>query len=119
MTNTPITRDTRRQAEAPAPKPLIWVSLALLAVSVPLVFNLISRARNEATTLQEVLRMREEVRLAEIRRDQVKAALNYASTDAFTEYYARAYLRWARPDDTVIVPASAPPTRKWWEDFVK
>ena len=52
-------------------------------------------------------------------REQVKAALNYAGTDAFVEYYARAYLRGARPGDTVIVPSTAPPTRKWWEEFVK
>ncbi len=98
---------------------LIWVCVALLALSVPLAFNLFTRARNETTTRQEVLRMREEARLTEIRRDQVKAALDHASTDAFTEQYARAYLRWARPGDTVVVPAAPSPTRKWWEDFVK
>jgi hypothetical protein len=119
MTNTPMTRAGRPRSETPASQPLIWVSLGLLAISLPLVFNLISRTGNEAKTLQEVVRMREEVRLAEIRRDQVKAALNFAGTDAFVEYYARAYLRWAKPGDTVIVPATAPPTRKWWEEFVK
>jgi hypothetical protein len=119
MTNTPITRAGRARADASTPQPLIWVSLGLLAISVPLVFNLISRAGNETKTLQEVVRMREEVRLSEIRRDQVNAALNYAGTDAFVEFYARAYLRWAKPGDTVIVPSTAPPTRKWWEEFVK
>ncbi len=119
MTNTPMTRAGRTRSEGATPQPLIWVSLALLAISVPLVVNLISRAGNETKTLQEVVRMREEVRLSEIRRDQVKAALNYAGTDAFVEYYARAYLRWAKPGDTVIVPSTAPPTRKWWEEFVK
>ena len=119
MTNTPIARAGSPRSEATSPQPLIWVSLALLAISVPLVFNLISRAGNEIKTLQEVVRMREEVRVSEIRRDQVKAALNHAGTDAFVEYYARAYLRWARPGDTVIVPSTAPPTRKWWEEFVK
>jgi len=101
------------------PQPLIWVSLGLLAISLPLVVNLLSRAGNESKTLQEVVRMREEVRLSEIRRDQVKVALNYAGTDAFVEQYSRAYLRWAKPGDTVIVPSTAPPTRKWWEEFVK
>jgi hypothetical protein len=119
MTNTPVTRAGRQRSEAPTAQPLIWVSLGLLAISVPLVFNLISRAGNETKTLQEVVRMREEIRLGEIRRDQVKAALNYAGTDAFVDYYARAYLRWAKPGDIVIVPATAPPTRKWWEEFVK
>lgn len=119
MTTTPIARPTQRNSEQEAPKALVWLALALIAISLPLVINLLSRASNEAKTLQEVLRMREEVRRTEIRRGQVKEALNYAGTDAFVEYYSRAYLRWAKPGDTVIVPSAPPPTRKWWEEFVK
>ena len=119
MTNIPTARAGRSRTDVAMPQPLIWVSLALLFISVPLVYNLISRAGNETRMLQEVVRMREEVRVSEIRRDQVRVALNHAGTDTFVEYYARAYLRWAKPGDTVIVPSTAPPTRKWWEEFVK
>lgn len=119
MTRFSTARNSRRGAEPPVPRLLIWVSLALIAVSVPLVVNLMTRSVNETRTLNEVLRMREVVRKAETRRDQVKGALAYAATDAFTETYARAYLRWARPGDTVVVPAVAPPARQWWEEFVK
>ena len=85
MTNTPTARAGRSRAESATPQPLIWVSLALLAISLPLAYNLISRAGNETRTLQEVVRMREEVRVSEIRRDQVRVASNHAGAHAIVE----------------------------------
>lgn len=119
MLRSSTSREFRSSAEPSAPPLLIGATLALVALSIQLAVNLLTRSGNEIAILTEVLRMREVVRQAETRRGQVQDALSYAATDAFTEYYARAYLRWARPGETVVVPATPPIPRKWLEEFVK
>lgn len=117
MTSAPFSRDVRSDSER-APRLLTWVSLALLILAVPLAINLVRSTGVERTNLAEVQRMRNEVQQAQTRRNEVKDALVFARTDAFTDYYARAYLRWAKAGETVVVPTDAQPAGSWLEKFV-
>ncbi len=99
---------------------LIWFSVGALLLSLPLLFNIVSRAQSEARMHAEVERMTQQVNALQTRLTSLHAALDYAQSDAFVEEWARVQARWSKAGEVVVVPpASREVARPWWEDFLK
>jgi len=99
---------------------LIWFAVGALLLALPLLFNIVSRVEAEMRMWSEVARMTQQVNVAEARLAGLRAALDYARSDAFVEEWARVYARWSREGEVVVVPpAPRKATRLWWENFLK
>ena len=110
------------QASSPstANRLLIWFSVGALLLALPLLFNIVSRVQAEMRMWSEVERMTQQVNATEAKLAGLRAALDYAQSDAFVEEWARVYARWGREGEVVVVPPAAREvTRLWWEDFLK
>jgi hypothetical protein len=94
----------------------------MILLSLPLLINYVGRLQAEARMASEVQLRAERVKKSEITLIQLRDALEYARSDAFTERYAREQARYAKPGEVVVVPSGvqdpATPHRAWWEDFV-
>jgi hypothetical protein len=100
-----------------------WVAVVFLLFTMPLVFNFLGRVQAE-TKVNEAVEIRSEsVAKGERTLTQLKLALEYAKSDAFTERYAREQARYARRGEVAVIPAGALDTTRpnyvWWQDFVK
>ncbi len=99
---------------------LIWFSIGALLLSLPLTFNIVSRLQAEARMRAEVERMTQEVSTAETKLAGLRAALDYARSEAFVEEWARVRARWGREGEVIVVsPVMREPPYLWWEDFLK
>lgn len=99
---------------------LIWFSIGALLLSLPLLLNIVGRVQAEARMQAETTRMSAQIAADELRLQGLKNALDYAKTDAFTERWARAWARWGRDGEVVVVPpASGETAHLWWEEFLK
>ncbi|BCX04166.1 MAG: hypothetical protein KatS3mg053_2104 [Candidatus Roseilinea sp.] len=99
---------------------LIWFSIGALLLSLPLVFNIVYRVQAEARMRAEVERMTQQVSAAEAKLSGLRAALDYARSDAFVEEWARVRARWGKEGEIIVVPpVPRETTRLWWEDFLK
>lgn len=110
------------QASSPslANRLLIWFSIGALLLSLPLLFNIVTRAQAEVRMQAEVDRMTQQVSAMEEKREHLRAALDYARSDAFVEEWARTRARWSRDGEVVIIPPTfRESARVWWEDFLK
>ena len=83
---------------------LTWAALILVILSLPLLFNLMGRLDAEARTQQAVDRMSTQVGEAEAKRDQLKARLEYVTSEAYVERRARVEYRLARRGEIPIIP---------------
>jgi hypothetical protein len=94
----------------------------MVLLSLPLLFNFVSRVQAEDRMATEAQRSADQVRKAEIRLAQMRQALEYAKSDAFTEQYAREQARYAKPGEIVVIPPNAQnlstPPKPWWDTFV-
>src|SRR5437868_14170028 len=99
---------------------LTWAAVIMILLSLPLVINFVGRLQAEQRMADEVQRRAQQVQKAQITLSQVREALDYAKSDAFTERYAREQARYAKPDEVVVVPPGvqdpAKPHKAWWED---
>jgi cell division protein FtsB len=120
-----VSRHTSFDVETSQPTPssrlLLWLSIALLVLSVPLAVNIVGRIQAEARMRAEVERLTSEVTRDEKCLAQLDNAVAYARTDAFVEQWARERERLSKPGEVSVVPAAASgvqPAALWWEDFV-
>ena len=94
----------------------------MILLSLPLIVNFVGRVQAETKMSAEVQRRSEQLQQEQTTLTQLRAALDYAKSDAFTERYAREQDRYAKPGEVVVVPPSAQdsttPRALWWEDFV-
>ena len=101
---------------------LTWAAVIMILLSLPLVINFVGRLQAEQRMADEVQRRAAQVQKAQKTLSQVRDALEYAKSDAFTERYAREQARYAKPGEVVVVPPGAQdpakPRKAWWEDFV-
>lgn len=98
---------------------LTWAALILLILSLPLMFNLMGRLDAETRTRMAVNQMSTRVAEAEARRDQLKARLDYVTSEAYVERRARVEYRLVRRGEIPIIPPSvqnAAPPRSIWLD---
>lgn len=98
---------------------LTWAALILLILSLPLVFNLMGRLDAQARTRMAVEQMSTQVAESEARRDQLRARLDYVTSEAYVERRARVEYRLARPGELPIIPPAvqnAAPPRSIWLD---
>jgi cell division protein FtsB len=110
------------QASSPstANRLLVWFSIGALLLSLPLLFNVVTRLQSESRMQAEVDRISQQVSASEARLAGLRNALDYAKSDAYVEQWARARARWGRDGEVVVVPpASGDASRLWWEDFLK
>jgi hypothetical protein len=112
---TPI-KSTRSELHAA----MLIFALVALVLAVPLGFNVINRMRAETAMRAAVAKMAVQVENNRIKESQLRRALAYAKSEAYTEQWARAQAHWARPDEFVVVMPneSALVARPWWEAFV-
>ncbi len=98
---------------------LTWTALILLILSLPLLFNLMGRLDAEAHVRTAVDQLSTQVAQAEARRDQLKARLDYVTSEAYVERRARVEYRLVRRGEIAVVPPSvqnAAPPRAIWLD---
>ena len=111
------------QSETSTSRVLTWAALVMVLLSLPLLFNFVSRVQAEDRMATEAQRSADQVRKAETYLAQLRQALAYAKTDAFTEEYARVQARYARPGEIVVVPPNAQtlstPAAPWWDRFIQ
>lgn len=108
-----------QDASAGPTRLLTWAALILLILSLPLMFNLMGRLDAEARTRMAVDQMSTRVAEAEAKRDQLKARLEYVTSEAYVERRARVEYRLVRRGEILIVPPSvqnAAPPRGIWLD---
>jgi cell division protein FtsB len=108
-----------QDASAGPTRLLTWAALILFILSLPLMFNLMGRLDAEARTRMAVDQMSTQVAQAEARRDQLKARLDYVTSEAYVERRARVEYRLARRGEIPIIPPSvqnAAPPRGIWLD---
>jgi hypothetical protein len=99
---------------------LTWFAVGALLLALPLLFNIVSRVEAQMRMWSEVQRMTQQVNAAEARLAGLRAALNYAQSDAFVEEWARVYARWSKEGEVIVVPpAPREAARLWWESFLK
>jgi hypothetical protein len=109
----------RLRPSSPWNRLLIWLSVAAITLSLPLIFNVAARLQAEARMATEVARMTQQVQDAELRLARLRAALDYARSDAFVERWARVHARWSKVGEVVVVPpVTEQEPRVWWEDFL-
>ncbi len=110
------------QAPSPAARMLTWASVVMILLTLPLVVNFIGRLQGESKMATEVQARTNLIQKEENTLSQLRSALAYAKSDAFTERYAREQVRLAKPGEVVVVPPSMQdPTKShkvWWEEFV-
>jgi len=63
--------------------------------------------------------MRQQVKLAETKLAGLRAALDYANSDAYVERWARVQARWSKAGEVVVLPTTEQAPRIWWEDFLQ
>jgi len=99
---------------------LIWFAVAAITLSLPLAFNVAARLQAEAQMSAEVGRMGQQVKSAETKLAGLRAALDYANSDAYVERWARVQARWSKAGEVVVVlPTTEQAPRIWWEDFLQ
>ncbi|MCS7062268.1 MAG: septum formation initiator family protein [Anaerolineae bacterium] len=99
---------------------LIWASLILLVLSLPLLFNLMGRLQAETRAREAVEQMSTQVAEIEARRDAFKARLEYVTSEAYVEQRARVEYRLVREGEIPIIPSAgqnAAQPRSIWLDM--
>jgi len=68
----------------------------------------------------EASRMSQQLASDQAKLKGLRNALDYAKSDAFTERWARAWARWGKDGEVVVVPpASGETAHLWWDEFLK
>ena len=99
---------------------LTWFSIGMLLLSLPLLVNIVGRVQAETRMQTEASRMTQQLTANKAKLVGLHNALDYAKSDAFTERWARAWARWGKDGETVVVPpASGETVHLWWEEFLK
>jgi hypothetical protein len=94
--------------------------MALL--SLPLLINFVGRIQDQQRMAEAVQKADAAVQKSEIRNAQLRSALEYAKSDAFTERYAREQAHYAKAGEVLVLPSAGQDLldqrRPWWQTFV-
>ena len=99
---------------------LLWFAGVAIAISLPLLINLLGRVQSEQAMRSAQEQMAVQVKNNQLQYEQLQAALAYAQSEAYTEQWARQQAHWARPGEVVVMmPQDEMATaRPWWDAFV-
>jgi len=99
---------------------LLWFAGVAIAISLPLLFNLVGRIQGEQAMRSAREQMAAQVKTNQLQYEQLQQALAYAQSAAYTEHWARQQAHWARPGEVVVMmPRNATEAaRPWWDAFV-
>lgn len=110
------------QTPSSAARMLTWAAALMILLTLPLLVNFIGKLQAESKMSAEVQRRSEQLQKNETTLIQLRAALEYAKSDTFTERYAREQARLAKPGEVVVVPPSMQDPyrmrKAWWAEFV-
>jgi hypothetical protein len=91
-------------------------------MSLPLLINFVGRVQDEQRMAEAVQKADAAVQKSEIRNTQLRSALEYAKSDAFTERYAREQAHYAKAGEVLVLPSAGDDLlaqrRPWWQTFV-
>jgi cell division protein FtsB len=116
-----------------------FIAIIVLSISIFLIVDFGRRAAANYRVQREAARLSQEVEAVEQYQAQLLARRTYVASDLYVEEVARNELKWAKPDETVIVvlptpeavhPANEPASKKetppqvaqtpaqaWWHLF--
>ena len=99
---------------------LLWFAGVAIAISLPLLINLLGRIQSEHAMRSASEQMAVQVKNNQLQYEQLQAALAYAQSPAYTEQWARQQAHWARSGEVVIMmPRDATEVaRPWWDAFI-
>lgn len=99
---------------------LLGFTLLTWLLLLPLVVNVAGRIEALSRVRAEIQRMQDQLERDAARVDNLRAALDYARSESFVEYWARTQQRWSRADEVVVVvPDGRRPAYLWWESFLE
>lgn len=85
-----------------------FVAIIALSISIFLTIDLGRRAAANYRVQREADRLSQEVALAQQEQQALLARRDYVASDLYVEEVARQDLKWARPDETVMVVMATP-----------
>lgn len=92
----------------------------MLVLSFPLIFNLVGRLDAQSRAQAGVDQVSTQVSRSEAKRDQLKARLDYVTSEAYVEWRARVEYRLTKKGEIAVVPPAtqtlALPQRTWLDD---
>jgi cell division protein FtsB len=101
---------------------LTWAAVIMALMSLPLLINFVGRVQDEQRMAEAVQKNDAAVQKSEIRNAQLRSALEYAKSDAFTERYAREQMHYAKAGEVLVLPSASQDllARRlpWWQAFV-
>ena len=101
---------------------LTWAAVIMTLMSLPLLINFVGRVQDEQRMAEAVQKADAAVQKSEIRNAQLRSALEYAKSDAFTERYAREQAHYAKAGEVLVLPSAGDDLlaqrRPWWQTFV-
>ena len=128
---SPSARSARASARSATPSPLqpasstynrtlLWFAGVAIAISLPLLVNLVGRVQSEQAMRAAREQMAVQVKNNQQQYEQLQAALTYAQSPAYTEQWARQQAHWARPGEVVVMMPrdETAGARPWWDAFV-
>lgn len=128
------TRNTTTNKESVWARP--WVSYALATVGLALLFGIGKAAYTDYTVLQNLRQVNASVSAAQQQKQKLSSSVDYYSSPAFLDEYAKNILNLKSPNEHVIIfssgaaentfpatlDATAPATAatsNWWTNLVK
>jgi hypothetical protein len=101
---------------------LTWAAVIMILMSLPLLINFVGRVQDEQRMAEAVQKAEAAVQKSEIRNAQLRSALEYAKSDAFTERYAREQAHYAKAGEVLVLPSAGQDLLAervpWWQTFV-
>lgn len=112
----------RQHRHTLSPQTLIWFTLGMLLLCLPLMLNVVNRVQAERKMREAVTQMSAQVQVHQERLKRLETAETYARSDAYVERWARVQQHWVKNGEVaVIVPGTGPAQTQpqpWWEQFL-
>ena len=101
---------------------LTWAAVIMALLSLPLLINFLGRVQEEQRYAEAAQQSNVIVQKAEIRNAQLRSALEYAKSDAFTERYAREQMHYTKAGEVLVLPVTdqdlLASRHPWWQEFI-
>jgi len=98
----------KKKRSAPRAPLAQFVAIIALTISIFLIVDLGRRAATNYRIQREAERLSQEVEAAREYQSKLLARRSYAASDLYVEEVARNELKWAKPDETVVVVLATP-----------
>lgn len=101
---------------------LTWAAVIMALLSLPLLINFVGRVQDQQRMAEAVQKADAAVQKSEIRNAQLRSALEYAKSDAFTERYAREQAHYVKSGEVLVLPSAGQDLlaerHPWWQTYV-